>query len=319
MFKCLPFALLGVVVFSVGSSEAQLFRRLLAPRAAAPQPMAPSYRAAPGGPYAGQQQFAQPQVPQRNYYRRVQVAPGRFALVPVQPNGATNAGQQELPRQQTPAPQDIARRAAQGDSVEQATTLSLEGPQTSSQATARTVPAPAVSKQIQQTQQRYRRVTVYNTRTGQRSTRLIPIPSATLAQQPYVYGQNGAGQPRANPRVVTGTLVPPAQPANVGIASNEIRLDSQVQQATVVEAPVFAGRPQAASAIPVSPEPQLAIQPQLAAEPQPAIATPLARAEPATNDLAGGNSEQFSVLVSEEEASDDSAADIGLELAPPAN
>jgi hypothetical protein len=306
MFKCLPFALLGAVMFLVDCSEAQLFRRFAAPRA----PAVPSYRPAYNGQqYAPQRQIVQPQ--QATYYRRVQVAPGRFALVPVQGNGAAS--------QPTANPQDIARKAAAETSVKQAKTPAIEGPQTGTSVVARTPVAPKVPTAAQQTQQRYRRVTVYNTRTGQRSTRLIPIPSATLTQQPYVYGQNRAGQGRAVPKVVTGTLVPPAQAAGVGNPSSEIRLDSQVQPASLVESSAIVGQPQVASPIPLSPEPQLAVPPQRPAEPQPAIATPLAVAETAVGGLSGDSATQHSVLVFDEETSDDSAADIGLELSAPAN
>ena len=309
MFKCLPFALLGAVMFLVDSSEAQLFRRFAAPRSPAVRPAASSYRPALSGQqYVPQRQIAQPQQP--TYYRRVQVAPGRFALVPVQANRVTG--------QPTAAPQDIARKSGAGDSVNQAKTPAIEGPQSSSSVVARTPAAPTVSTNIQQTQQRYRRVTVYNTRTGQRSTRLIPIPSTTLTQQPYVYGQNRAGQGVATPKVVTGTLVPPVQ-AVVANPSSEIRLDSQVQPASLVESSSIAGRPQVASSIPRSPEPQLAVPPQLAAEPQPAIATSIPRTETATGGLSSDSREQHSVLVFGDEASDDSAGEIGLELSAPAN
>jgi len=134
MFKCLPVALLGVAIFSGSSLEAQLFRRFVAPRPVAPQPAAPVYRTAPAqasnaGPVA---------APQRSYFRRVQVTPGRFALVPVQPNGAALQGQRVVaPQSLTVSPQDIARQAAlqaaqqaaQQGSTQQTITVTLDGPQ----------------------------------------------------------------------------------------------------------------------------------------------------------------------------------------------
>lgn len=305
MFKSLVIALLGVAIVSVSSVEAQLFRRFVAPRPNYVQPAQQSYRTVPSGRYAVQPQPAQARVVQpqaaqgQTYYRRVQVAPGRFALVPVQPNVA-NQGQPALAARKpgASAPQDIAR---------QGSGPSLEGPQANSVLASQNRSAAVVPTQVQQTQQRYRRVTVYNTRTGQRSTRLIPIPSNSLTQQPYVYGQPVARRPEPTPQVVTGNLVPPAQPA-INVASpNEIRLDSQVQPATFEEPSIVLNQPSDASVIPVS------------AEPQPAIATTIPQPAAASNASVDNTDRQFSVLDSGDEASDNSGDEIGLELAAPAN
>ena len=299
MFKCLPVALLGVVMFSCDSLEAQLFRRFVTPRPPAVQQAVPNCRTQPARPYA-----VQPQA----YYRRVQVAPGRFALVPVQPNGATNQFQQ-----QAVAPQ-------------QPTAASL--PQANSGAVRQAQRAPVASPNVvpQTQQRRYRRVTVYNPRTGQRSVRLIPIPPSTLAQQPYVYGQQGAGQAASNPQVVRGTFITPpqnaptqnlpAQTAGTANSSNEIRLDSQVQLTTFEEPPVVLNQPQPASVIPVSPQPQPASVIPVSPEPQPAITPSLDQTDGAP---AIDTSGQHSVLDFTGDASADSAGEIRLELDAPAN
>ena len=300
MFKCLPVALLGVVMFLCGSLEAQLFRRFVTPRPPAVQQAVPNCRTQPAPTFA-----VQPQT----YYRRVQVAPGRFALVPVQPNGATNQFQQ-----QAVAPQQPTAAQQQPTAAQQRPTASL--PQANSGAVGQAQRAPVASPNVvpQTQQRRYRRVTVYNPRTGQRSVRLIPIPPSTLAQQPYVYGQQGAGQASSNPQVVTGTFVSPtqnaqaqnlpAQTAGTENSSNEIRLDSQVQPTTFEEPPVVLNQPQPASVIPVSPEPQPAITPSL---------------DPTDEAPAIDTNGQHSVLDFTGEASADSVGEIRLELDAPAN
>jgi len=90
----------------------------------------------------------------------------------------------------------------------------------------------------------------------------------------------------------------------------------------VLEQPSLVTPPQAASAIPatpsVNPEPQPAIS--TAALAQPAIATTdLAQTDNPSSGLAEDTEGQFSVLVSDDEAGDDSSADIQLELDAPAN
>ena len=286
MFKCLPVAMLGVVMFSCGSVEAQLFRRFAVPRPPAVQPAVPNCGAGQARPNA-----VQPQP----HYRRVQVAPRRFAIVPAQSNGATNQFQQQAVTPQRPSVAPV--------------------PQANSVVTRKAPVEPVASPSGgEQTQQRYRRVAVYNPRTGQRSVRLIPIPSSTLAQQSYVYGQQGAGQGAPNPQVVTGTFVSPgqnpqlqnspAQARSVVDSSNEIRLDSQVQPATFEEPSVTLNQPQGASTIPVPPEPQPAITPSL---------------DQPDSRAAGDSSGQHSVLVFEDETSEDPAAEIRLELDAPAN
>jgi len=311
MFKSLVIALLGVAVVSVSSVEAQLFRRFAAPRPNYVQPAQQNYRNVPSGRYAVQPQparvrVAQPQASQgQTYYRRVEVAPGRFTLVPLQPNVASQAQPTPAPAK-TSAPQDIARQNTQQGSGVKSGTLSLEGPQTNSVSVVRTRPAPVAPKQVQQTQQRYRRVTVYNPRTGQRSTRLIPIPAATLAQQPYVYGQSGDTQRAPATQVVTGTLAPPAQSAQGASTANEIRLDTQVQPANFEEPSVGSNQPNLAAAISVS-----------SPEPQPAIATSNVQAP--TSSSVGGSDRQFSVLDFNDDASGSSGDEIGLELVAPAN
>ena len=312
MFKCLPVALLGVVMFSCDSLEAQLFRRFVTPRPPAVQQAVPNCRTQPARPYA-----VQPQA----YYRRVQVAPGRFALVPVQPNGATNQFQQQAvaPQQPTAAPQ-------QPTAAQQRPTAAF--PQANSVLVRQAQRAPVASPNVvpQTQQRRYRRVTVYNPRTGQRSVRLIPIPPSTLAQQPYVYGQQGAGQAASNPQVVRGTFITPpqnaptqnlpAQTAGIANSSNEIRLDSQVQLTTFEEPPVVLNQPQPASVIPVSPQPQPASVIPVSPEPQPAITPSLDQTDGAP---AIDTSGQHSVLDFTGDASADSAGEIRLELDAPAN
>ena len=307
MFKCLPVALLGVVMFSCDSLEAQLFRRFVTPRPPAVQQAVPNCRTQPARPYA-----VQPQA----YYRRVQVAPGRFALVPVQPNGATNQFQQ-----QAVAPQQPTAAQQQPTAAQQRPTAAF--PQANSVLVRQAQRAPVASPNVvpQTQQRRYRRVTVYNPRTGQRSVRLIPIPPSTLAQQPYVYGQQGAGQAASNPQVVRGTFITqpqnlPAQTAGTANSSNEIRLDSQVQPTTFEEPPVVLNQPQPASVIPVSPQPQPASVIPVSPEPQPAITPSLDQTDGAP---AIDTSGQHSVLDFTGDASADSAGEIRLELDAPAN
>ena len=318
MFKSLVIALLGVAVVSVSSVEAQLFRRFIGPRPNFVQPAQQNYRNVPSGRYAVQPQptrtrLVQPQQTQpqasqgQTYFRRVQVSPGRFSLVPVQPNVASQGQRSQATANSAASPQDIARQSIQQGSGVRPKTPSLEGPQASSVLTAQFRPAPVTQRQVQQTPQRYRRVTVYNTRTGQRSTRLIPIPSSTLAQQPHVYGQPSALQPAQTARVVTGTLVPPAQAQVSNNLANEIRLDAQVQPATFEEPTVALAPPKAVLVTSAAPEPQ------------PAIATTNSQPVAASNVSAGSSDRQFSVLDFGDEASDSSGSEIGLELAAPAN
>jgi len=248
---------------------------------------------------------AQPQASQgQTYYRRVQVAPGRFTLVPLQPNVASQA-QPTPTTAKTSAPQDIARQNTQQGFGVNPGTLSLEGPQANSVLADQTRPAPVAPKQVQQTQQRFRQVTVYNPRTGQRSTRLIPIPSPTLTQQPYVYGQAGNTQGAPASQVVTGTLAPPAQSVQGASTANEIRLDTQVQPASFEEPSVVPNQPNLAAGISVSPEPQ------------PAIATSSVQAP--TSSPVDRSDRQFSVLDFNDDASGSSGDEIGLELVAPAN
>lgn len=307
MLKSMIIACLSVVVLLGSSVEAQLFRRFAAPRQSSP----PAQQYAPQG--NGYQPYGGNSAQQRTYYRRVQVAPGRFALVPVQPNAAS--------QQAAPSPQDIARQQAEKNSKterdQRANSPSLEGPQSNSSIAAQAKTAPAKTQpaqQAQQPRQMYRRVTVYNPRTGQRSVRLIPIPPNTLAQQPYVYGQSRGAAPNqtvqstAAAKVVNGQLLPPVQTAKVPTSAEAIRLDSQVKQAAFDNSPVRLGQPNVASATPT-----------VVPEPQPVIATPAAPSVVSSSNAVSPVDGQFSVVDFGDEPDESSSADGGLELSPPAN
>ena len=311
MLKSMIIASLSVVILLSGSLEAQIFRRFAAPR----QPSPPAGRYAPQGD--GYQPYGGYAAPQRTYYRRVQIAPGRFALVPVQPNGTYQQG--------APSPQDIARKQAEKNTKPEpdrsADSPSLEGPRSTSSITTQNAVSPVGTPrgpQAQQTQPMYRRVTVYDPRTGQRSVRLISVPPNSLAQQPYVYGQNPAAAMNQSARqssgstdvakVVNGTLLTPVQTAKVPTSMETIRLDSQVKQATFDQPPIRSGQPNVAS-----------VTPMVAPQPQPAIASPAVPAPVSPDDEVSPVDGQFSVLDFGDEPNDSSSADGGPGLAPPAN
>jgi hypothetical protein len=307
MFKFPAFALLSVVLLCCSPVDAQLFRRFAAPRQLPPpaqqySPQVSGYRAQ--GAYSS---------PQQTYYKRVQVAPGRFAFVPVQPNGGAQQG--------GATPQDIARKQAKttAENRKAQAAPQLEGPKSNSQVADRSRPSPGQASQQtqnaqtpnaqpQKPQQMYRRVTVYNSRTGQRSIRLIPIPSSQLAQQPYTYGQNRQGQGSANTNVVNGKLLPPVQVPNVPTGAAPIRLDSQVRQTTFNESSVQPGQPSVAL-----------VTPTVVQQRDAAVVMPVVPEPGSASDSSGDVGRQHSVLEFGDDV-DRTAAEVGsLELAAPAN
>ena len=317
MLKSITLACVSVLLLSSSSLEAQILRRLIGLRNS--MPPAGNYAPPQGNTYAPS---GVNQTPQQRYYRRVEVAPGRFALVPAQPIGASQ--EPASSQQAASSPQDIARKNSLSERGNQQPTLSLEGPRSSSSAniqvkaipaqSVQAQPAPTNTVQSQTPRQMYRRVTVYNSRTGQRSVRLIPIPSSSLAQQPYLYGQNRVGQNPIATNIVNGTLRPPVQSSNVATASNvtaatnSVRVDSQVTQATFDDAPIRLDQPNVASATPT-----------VIPEPQPAIVTTAVEPTVSLDDMAGDTKREYSVLDYGDGELSAATEEGGLELAAPAN